>query len=105
MNQDVHLFGDGTFKFCPKYFYHLYSIHAYKNGQCVPCVFFLLPSKTKQCYEQMFRHLTEVCAQFDVTLDIHVTQLNLDSEIVINEAALAHWQNVIIAKLASGEQG
>ena len=70
LGQDVHLFGDETFQFCPKFFYQLYTIHTYKNGQYIPCVYFLLPSKTKQCYQSMFRHLIDACAKFDVTLNI-----------------------------------
>ena len=56
--------------------------------------FFLLLSKAKQYYEHMFLHLTEVCSKFDVTLDI--THLNLDFEIVVNEAAVARWPNMVI---------
>ena len=39
ISQDVHLFGDGTFQFCPEFFYQLYSIYAYKNRQYLPCFF------------------------------------------------------------------
>ena len=80
--------------FAQSFFYQLYSIHAYKNGQYIPCVFFLLPSKTKQWYEHMFRHLTEACTNFDVTLNI--TYLHLDFEIAVHEVAVARWPNVII---------
>jgi hypothetical protein len=45
--QDVHLYGDGTFQYCAKFFHQLYTLHAYKNGQYVPCVFFLLPANQK----------------------------------------------------------
>ncbi|KAL8584038.1 hypothetical protein ACOMHN_022378 [Nucella lapillus] len=43
---DVEVFGDGTFEFCPKFFYQLYTIHGYKNGHYLPCAFFLLQSKS-----------------------------------------------------------
>ena len=39
LSQDEPLFADGIFQYCPKYFYQLYTIHAFKNGQYVPCVF------------------------------------------------------------------
>jgi hypothetical protein len=29
---DVEIFGDGTFKYCPRYFYQLYTLLGYKNG-------------------------------------------------------------------------
>ena len=32
---DVEIFGDGTFKYCPRYFYQLYTLHGYKNGRYV----------------------------------------------------------------------
>lgn len=48
------LFIDGTFKCCPKYFYQLYSIHGCKNGNYVPLVFALLPSKSEECYLKMW---------------------------------------------------
>jgi hypothetical protein len=46
--QDVHLFADGTFQYCPKYFYQLYTIHAFKNGQYVPCFFFFFRIKQRK---------------------------------------------------------
>jgi hypothetical protein len=57
-------FGDGTFKYCPRYFYQLYTLLGYKNGRYVPCVFFLLPSKSGECYTNMFRYLIEVARDF-----------------------------------------
>ena len=36
---------DGTFKVCPRFFDQLCTIHAFKNGQCVQCAFYLLPTK------------------------------------------------------------
>ena len=60
--QDVHLFAEGTFQYCPKYFYQLYTIHAFKDGQYVPCVFFLLPDKIEETkYRNMFQNLVECC--------------------------------------------
>ena len=44
------LFIDGTFKCCPRYLCQLYTIHGLKNGNYVPLVFCLLPSKTEICY-------------------------------------------------------
>ena len=44
---------DGTFKCCTKFFYQLYTIHGYKNGQYVPLVFALLPRKECKVYKQL----------------------------------------------------
>jgi hypothetical protein len=47
------LFIDGTFKCCPRHLCQLYTIHGLKNGNYVPLVFCLLPSKTEMCYTAM----------------------------------------------------
>lgn len=91
---NVHLFGDGTFQYCPKFFYQLYTIHVFKNGQYVPCVFFLLPEKSKQCYINMFTHLKSACSEIGCNLNI--TYLHLDFEMAVHEAARSIWQTVTI---------
>ena len=55
LSQDEPLFADGIFQYCPKYFYQLYTIHAFKNGQYVPCVFFLLC--VALCYKSLIPHM------------------------------------------------
>jgi len=78
------------------YFYQLYTIHAYTNGQYIPCVFFLLPNKCKITYINMFQHLVHSCSQVGVDLKIAVLHLNF--EISIHEAVRSGsvWPNVII---------
>jgi hypothetical protein len=71
---DIHLFADGTFQYCPKFYYQLYTIHAFRNGQYIPCAFFLLPDKTKQTYINMLQHLVQSCSQSGVNMDISVLQ-------------------------------
>jgi hypothetical protein len=44
-------------------FDQLYTLHAFQNGQYIPCVFFLLPRKNKECYIEMFQYLLDVCTQ------------------------------------------
>jgi hypothetical protein len=82
---DVEIFGDGTFKYCPRYFYQLYTLLGYKNGHYVPCVFFLLPSKSGECYTNMFRHLIEVARDFGHNFQL--TSIHLDFEDAVFEAA------------------
>ena len=48
---------DGTFKVCPEIFFQINTIHVLINHQIFPCVFTLLPNKTKATYN---RFLTEV---------------------------------------------
>ena len=52
-NSISELFIDGTFKRCPRYFYQLYTIHGCKNGNYVPFLYCLLPSKSEACYSKM----------------------------------------------------
>jgi hypothetical protein len=86
---DVQIFGDGTFQYCAIFFDQLYTLHAFQNGQYVPCVFFLLPRKNKECYIEMFQYLLDVCTQENVELNI--MHLNLDFEYAAHEAARHFW--------------
>jgi len=47
-------FCDGTFSVCPEIFFQLYTIHARFNGRIIPCVFGLVPNKTRATYERFF---------------------------------------------------
>jgi hypothetical protein len=91
---DVEFFGDGIFKYCPRYFYRLYTLLGHKNGRYVPCVFFLLPSKSGECYTNMFRHLIEVARDFGHNFQL--TSIHLDFEDAVFEAARVFWPTVII---------
>ena len=62
-NQDM--FGDGTFKSCPKHFEQLYTIITFADGMYVPVAFFLLPGSSKEVYQKMFKLLYSL--QFEVT--------------------------------------
>ena len=89
---DVPMFGDGTFQYCSKFFYQLYTLHAFRNGQYVPCVFFLLPRRNKECYIAMFQCLLDICTQENLILNIEY--LNLDFEYAAYEAARHFWPDV-----------
>lgn len=63
-------FIDGTFKCCLRYFCQLYTIHGLKNGNYVPLVFCLLPSKTEMCYTAMWSLIIDLQEQeFEPTSD------------------------------------
>ena len=75
-DRNAQIFGDGAFKTCPRFFYQLYTLRAYKNGRYVACVFVLLPSKAQDAYVDMFEHIKTKAENFgivfqpqDVTLD------------------------------------
>ena len=48
------MFGDDTFKSCPKQFEQLYTIITFSDGMYVPVAFFLLPGSSKEVYSRMF---------------------------------------------------
>ena len=50
----VEWYCDGTFGVCPQIFFHLYTIHARINSKTIPCIFGLLPSKTRITYDRFF---------------------------------------------------
>lgn len=57
-----HILCDGTFKSSPKAFKQLYSIHAYneKSKSVTPIFFCLLPDKSQQTYEILFRLIRSI---------------------------------------------
>ena len=54
-----NIFFDGTFKVSPHLFYQLFTIHALRNGVCMPCVFCLLQNKTQETYTTVFTIIRE----------------------------------------------
>jgi hypothetical protein len=62
------IYVDGTFDYYPKYFYQLFTVHGYKNGQYVPLVFALLPSKKTATYTTFLSVLINECLKFDFVL-------------------------------------
>jgi hypothetical protein len=69
-------------------------LHAYKNGQYVPCMFFLLPCKSKECYVSMFKHLLDSCARYNLSLN--VSYIHFDFEVAVHDAAKEFWPDVSI---------
>lgn len=45
---------DGTFGYCLKFFYQLFTIHGFKNGHYIPLVFCLLTNKRAETYTKLF---------------------------------------------------
>ncbi|XP_029345323.1 uncharacterized protein LOC100568833 isoform X1 [Acyrthosiphon pisum] len=79
------LFADGTFQYALKHFYQLYTIHCYKNGFYAPVVYFFLPNKTKETYQNMWLFLVDLCMKLTLK-KLEVTQFRLDFEIGAHEA-------------------
>ena len=55
LSQSQSWFGDGTFKVCPQIFFQICTIHAQINGRVLPCIYTLLPKKTKENYTRLLR--------------------------------------------------
>lgn len=68
-----HVFGDGTFSYCPKLFTQLYTIHIYQNYFYVPVVFCFLEDKHTSTYTTMWEKLQNFCT--------HI----LDRQLIIKE--------------------
>jgi len=52
--QSDFIFRDGTFTYSPKYFYQMYTIHAYMTGYYVPIIYAFLRSKEEGTYLEMW---------------------------------------------------
>ena len=48
--QAEKIYVDGTFQICPRVFYQIFSLHAFKNGRQFPLVYCLLPRKSRTVY-------------------------------------------------------
>ena len=72
---DYQFFGDGTFRYCPKYFYQKYTVHIFKDGFYIPVAYFLLFNKNENSYKHMCRLLKPYCAINLMTLDFEPTSI------------------------------
>lgn len=50
---------DGTFKYVPKLYYQVYSIHAVRGSNVFPCAYCLLKNKSRETYERVFNILKQ----------------------------------------------
>jgi len=78
--ETIHV--DGTFEYCTKHFYQLFSIHGYKdNSYYVPLVFYQLQDEQKDTYTKTLKSINFYCSdnglQFKpikVTVDLRPLQ-------------------------------
>ena len=54
---------DGTFKITPDGYYQQYTIHGYYDGVTYPCVYALLPGKSREIYENMLDEIINLFPQ------------------------------------------
>ena len=78
----LELFGDGTFKYSPRFFNQMYTFFVIKNGFYLPVAHFLLVNKTKATYKKMFELFTDECTKVGIPLKdkLHGGTIMLDFE-------------------------
>lgn len=77
LRKSASVYMDGTFEYCPKYFYQLYTIHGFINNTYVPLLFALLPDKTINTYTNLFEKIRK--------LDIIPNTFVVDFEIAVHK--------------------
>lgn len=82
--------GDGTFDLCPDDMYQIYTLHGLYNGYCVPLVYALLPSKTKETYDRFFDALKGLKRNLKPEIII------LDFELAVVNSCTEHFENINI---------
>ena len=48
------IFVDGTFQICPRLFYQIFTLLAFKQGKQFPLVYMFLSNKRREIYEKAF---------------------------------------------------
>lgn len=89
------MFGDGTFKSCPKYFYQIYTIISFAQGSYMPVAFFLLPGKSSNTYSAMFNMFKSLYQEVNGE-DLEGKTLHLDFEKAAQNAATAQLPTVTL---------
>lgn len=54
-----HIVADGNFKYQPKEFAQFYTIHAFFEGECFPCIYALLPDKKATTYRRLWSIISQ----------------------------------------------
>ena len=78
--------GDGTFRSCPSLFFQSYSIHTTIDDKVIPCVFALLPNKTKCTYLHFFKKLHELVTSSEHFEQFADASMMLDFELAASAA-------------------
>jgi len=79
-----HIYIDGTFKSCPKFFMQVFTIHGLHNDNYVPLIYFLLQNKHTETYVQIFKHVLHHCDTNDFLFS--PTYVHIDFESAIHSA-------------------
>lgn len=88
--ENVQVFGDGTFAVCPKYFKQLYTFIVYKNRIYSTCVYFLLPNKQKITYVSILNilklktgqtYFSTLCVDFESAMILAIKEVMPETRI------------------------
>lgn len=85
---------DGTFKYAPRFFFQLFTIHSIRNGHYIPLIFCLLPNKCTQTYIKTFENLKKASEAFNFLLSPR--RIILDFEQSIHSAVNRVWPSASI---------
>ncbi|GFS11795.1 hypothetical protein ElyMa_004843300 [Elysia marginata] len=78
LSSSTHILADGTFQFCPRYFYQLYTFHGTRNGHFIPCMFALLRNKKEAIYTRALQMLRHMCREKNVSLHSEFFHFDLE---------------------------
>jgi hypothetical protein len=90
----TRIFMDGTFKYCPKYFLQLFTLHGYYNGHYIPLAFCLLKDKLTETYAKCLTILLNKCKE--INLKFQPEEIVIDFEKSIHNAVKIVWNEVKI---------
>lgn len=80
------IYMDGTFKYCPRFFLQMFTIHGLKNGHYIPLIFCLLPDKSIETYTYTLRCIVNNC-----NLLFSSKYMTVDFEISIHKSIVEIW--------------
>lgn len=87
-----HVFGDGTFLYCPKYFCQLYTLHVYIHNYYVPVAYVFLTSKSINNYLIMWFEIWKLCNEL-IGETLHVNIFHSDFEKAAHLATMQIFPN------------
>ena len=84
------VFGDGTFKFAPKGYLQMYTIHIYKHNKYIQVAYFLLKDKHFKTYNTMCKMLHGICPELNRSV------FQLDFEPGVHKAVRTQFPGAVV---------
>lgn len=76
---DLQILSDGTFQYCPRFFLQMYTLVGYSNGQYIPSVIALLPSKSRKTFRRIFQNISDIAYSMDVDLQLKCLRMDFET--------------------------